>query len=192
VDRETVYISQVCYHVAGIEWEETTTGETEGGKQEMITEEVIEKPSGIPAEIIKYIDERWSERLKGLRQKFVEAGLAGAKFTEKCPDSPLPVINYHFSTDGVLVFDWDKEEATGDTIVTYVDFETGWRAMVDRSYDTLDAFSRGLFKLEPTPDVGLKMFPLMEDMVEAYTEAVKDAEKKFAVRLPRHYPVPAK
>lgn len=149
-------------------------------------EKVIEKPADIPPDIIKFIDERWSERLKAHKQKFVDAGLAGAKFTEKCPDSPLPVINYHFSQDGVLVFDWDEKDEAGETIVTYADFETGWRAMVDRNYDTLDAFTRGLFKVEPRPENGLKMIPVMEDMVEAYIGAVTDAEKKFAIRLPKY------
>nr|MDO8081256.1 hypothetical protein [Candidatus Freyarchaeota archaeon] len=62
----------------------------------------------IPPEVLRYLLERWSEYLKSFRHRVLELGLAGKKFTEKDSDMPLPRLNYSFSEDGVLVFDWES------------------------------------------------------------------------------------
>lgn len=146
----------------------------------------ITKPSNIPPVIHRFIVERWAENLKPLKQKFVEAGLVGASFTEKSPDSPRERLNYYFDQDGVLQFNFESDEDTGETLMTYKDYETGFRALADKNFDSMKAFLDGDFKIEPSPETALKMAHLMPDMIEAYIKALNDAEKKFKVQLPKY------
>ncbi len=146
----------------------------------------ISKPCEMPPLINKYILLRWSENLRPVRQRFVEAGLVGATFTEKAPDLPFERLNYYFDHEGVLQFDFDSEEDTGETIMTYKDFETGYRALSDRNFDSMQAFLDGKFKLEPSAETALKMHSLMPNMVEAFIKAIKDVEKEFNIELPKY------
>mgnify|MGYP006270442477 CR=1 FL=1 len=124
--------------------------------------------------------------MKPMKERFVEAGLAGKTFTEKAPDLPLGILNYSIASDGTWTFDFDSEKQTGEIVITYVDFEKGYRALADKNYDSMKAFQEGLFKIEPSADEALKMAPLMPDMIEAHIKAVKDAEKKFKIDLPMY------
>jgi len=146
----------------------------------------ISKPADIPPEVLRYILERWSEHMKPLRPRFVEAGLVGKKFTEKAPDMPLKRLNYSFTSDGTWKLDFESKKDTGQTIITYVDFENGYRALADENYDYMKAFQEGIFKLEPSAEDGLRMAPMMPDMVKAFIKAIGDAEKKFNMELPKY------
>ncbi|MFQ6067310.1 MAG: hypothetical protein ACE5K3_08545, partial [bacterium] len=146
----------------------------------------ISKPADIPPEVLRYILERWSEHMKPIRHKFVEAGLVGKTFTEKAPDMPLGRLNYTFTEDGTWKFDFESKEDIGQTIITYVDFEKGYRALADENYDYMKAFQEGIFKLEPSAEDALKMAPMMPDMVKAFIKAIEDAEKKFNMELPKY------
>lgn len=146
----------------------------------------ISKPTDIPPMVLRFILERWSEHLKPIKQRFVEAGLVGASFTEKAPDAPFDRLNYSFDQDGVLKFDFESDVDTGETIITYKNFETGYRALADRNFDSMQAFLDGFFKIEPSAEDALKMATIMPDMIEAHIKAVSDAEKKFKVELPKY------
>ncbi|MEM2135213.1 MAG: hypothetical protein QXS27_02100 [Candidatus Jordarchaeaceae archaeon] len=146
----------------------------------------ISKPADIPPLILRFILERWSELLEPLKHRFVEAGLVGASFTEKSADAPFDRVNYYFDRDGALKFDFESDEDKGKTIITYKDFETGFRSLEDKNFDSMKAFLEGHFKIEPSPEEALKMAPMMPDMIEAHKKAVIDAEKKFNIELPRY------
>jgi len=146
----------------------------------------VSKPADIPPEVLRYILERWSERMKPLRPRFVEAGLVGKSFTEKAPDMPLGRLNYSFTEDGTWKFDFESKEDTGQTIINYVDFENGYRALADENYDYMKAFQEGVFTLGPSAEDGLKMAPMMPDMIKAFIKAIGDAEKKFNMELPKY------
>jgi len=148
----------------------------------------ISKPADIPPEALRYILERWSEHMKPIRPKFVEAGLVGKSFTEKAHDMPMPGgrLNYTFASDGTWKFDWESKKDTGQTIITYVDFYNGYRALADPNYDSMKAFQEGIFKIEPSAEDALKMAPMMPDMVKAFIKAIGDAEKKFSMELPKY------
>jgi len=146
----------------------------------------IKRPADIPPEVLRYILKRWAERMEPMKERFVEAGLAGKTFTEKAPDLPLGILNYSIASDGTWRFDFDSKKQTGEIVITYVDFETGYRALADKNCDSMKAFQEGLFKIEPSADDALKMAPLMPEMIEAHIKAVKDAEKKFKMVLPTY------
>lgn len=146
----------------------------------------ILRPADIPPEVLKYLVERWAEHLKPLRHSIVELGLTNKTFTEKASDMPLPRLNYSFSKDGVLVFDWESQEDTGETILTYVDYENGYRALSDENFDVAKAFMDGVFKIEPSPEVMVKLAPIMHDMIRAHIKAIEDCEKKFNIEMPKY------
>lgn len=146
----------------------------------------ISKPADIPPEVLRYILERWSERMKPLRPRFAEAGLVGKSFTEKAPDMPLGRLNYSFTEDGTWEFDFESKQDTGQTIINYIDFENGYRALADENYDYMKAFQEGIFTLEPSAEDGLRMAPMMPDMIKAFIKAIGDAEKKFNMELPKY------
>jgi hypothetical protein len=124
--------------------------------------------------------------MKPMKERFVESGLAGKTFTEKAPDLPLGTLNYSITSDGTWKFDFDLKKQTVEIVISYVDFENGYRALADRNYDSMKAFQEGLFKIEPSADEAQKMAPLMPGMIEAHIKAVKDAEKKFKIDLPEY------
>jgi hypothetical protein len=146
----------------------------------------IKRPADIPPKVLRYILEHWAEGMKLMKDRFVEAGLAGKSFTEKAPDLPLGILNYSIAPDGTWRFDFHSKKQTGEIVMTYVDFESGYRALADKNYDSMKAFQEGLFKIEPFEDEVLKMAPLMPDMIEAFVKAVKDAEEKFNMILPTY------
>lgn len=146
----------------------------------------ITRPADIPPDVLRYILERWSIHMKPIRPMFVEAGLVGKSFTEKAPDMPLGRLNYSFGPDGTWKFDFESKKDTGQTIINYVDFYNGYRALADPNYDSMKAFQEGIFKIEPSAEDALKMAPIMPDMIKAFIEAIKDAEKKFNVDLPKY------
>lgn len=139
-----------------------------------------------PTEVNRYLLQRWSELMKPIRHRFVEAGLVGKSFTEKAPDMPWERLNYCFAEDGTLKFDFDSKEDTGQTIIHYVDLETGYRAFADGNFDYMKAFEEGKFRIEPSAEDALRMEPLMPEMAEAFRKAMVDTEKKFNVKLPRY------
>nr|MDO8100157.1 hypothetical protein [Candidatus Njordarchaeota archaeon] len=146
----------------------------------------ISNPADIPPEVLRYLLERWSIHMKPIRHMFIEAGLVGKTFTEKAPDMPVGKLNYSFSSDGKWKFDWKSKEDTGETIINYVDFENGYRALADEKYDYMKAYEKEVFTLAPSADDALKMAPMMPDMIKAFIKAIGDAEKKFGVELPKY------
>ena len=146
----------------------------------------IAKAADMQTRVGRYLLERWSEHLKPIRHRVIEAGLVGKSFTETSPDMPGGLINYSFAEDGTLVFDFKSREATGQSIIHYVDFETGWRALADENYEYMKAFEEGKFWVEPSPEDALRMEPLMPDMARAFAKAMEDTENEFNIQLPRY------
>ncbi len=140
----------------------------------------------IPLKIHVYLLDRWAELMEPMRPQFVEAGLVGKKFTEKAPDMLLKRLNYSFAPDGTWAFDWESDYDTGDTIITYPDNETGYRSLADPDYDYIDAFMKGVFKIDPSVEDALKMYPMMPDMQKYFQQAIRHTEKKFNVELPKY------
>lgn len=146
----------------------------------------VSKPTDIPTEVNQYLLRRWSELMKPIRHKFVEAGLTGKSFTEKAPDMPWKRLNYSFTKDGTLKFDFKSKEDTGQTVIDYVDLETGYRALADANFDYMKAFEEGKFRLQPSADDALRMAPMMPEMAMAFRKAIADTEKKFDIELPKY------
>ncbi len=140
----------------------------------------------LPREIHLYLLERWAELMKPIRPKFVESGLVGKKFTEKAPDMPWKRLNYSFAPDGTWVFDWESNVDTGDTIISYPNDDTGYRSLADPDYDFTEAFMSGVFKIEPSADDAVKMFPMMPDMQKFFRKAIRDTEKRYNLELPKY------
>jgi len=92
----------------------------------MTEKKEISKAANMQTRVGRYLLERWAEHLKPIKHKVTEAGLAGKSFTETSPDMPGGRINYSFAEDGTLLFDFKSREAMGQSIIHYVDFETGW------------------------------------------------------------------
>jgi len=144
------------------------------------------KPADIPPEVWRFLVERWAMHMKPVGHKFVEAGLAGKKFTDKAPDMPLGKLNYTITEDGSWKFDFESKEDTGDTVIAYADFENGYRAAADINYDYVKAVEEGKFKIEGSFEDAMKVGLMMSDIVKAFAKAIRDAEKKFSVELPKY------
>ena len=124
--------------------------------------------------------------MKPIGYKFVEAGLAGKRFTDKAPDMPLGRLNYVILNDGSWKFDFEAKEDTGETIISYADFESGYRAAADINYDYGKAVEEGKFRVEGSFEDAMKMGAMMSDIVTAFKKAIEDTEKKFSVELPKY------
>lgn len=98
---------------------------------------------------------------------------------------PLERLNYSFDQDGTLKFDFESDKDTGKTIITYKDFENRYRALTDRNHDYPKVLREDISKIEPSTEDALKIAPMMLDMIEAFIKALRDAEKKFKVQLPK-------
>nr|MDO8079200.1 hypothetical protein [Candidatus Freyarchaeota archaeon] len=140
----------------------------------------------LPREMHIFLLERWAELMEPIRSQFVEAGLVGKKFTEKAPDMTLKRLNYSFAPDGTWMFDWESNVDTGDTIITYPDNDTGYRSLADLDYDFTGAFIRGVFRIEPSAEDALRMYPMMPDMQKFFRKAIRDTEKRYNLELPKY------
>jgi hypothetical protein len=148
----------------------------------------ISNPADIPRDIFQYICLRWAEHLKPIRQKFINAGLAGKSVTERAPDMSLGRLNYSCSSDGIWNFDFDSRKDTGEILITYDKWEAGYRSLADENFDYWKAYEDGVFRIERSEEDAMKMAPLVPDMARAFTKAIEDAEKKFNVTLPKYPP----
>jgi hypothetical protein len=146
----------------------------------------ISNPAEIPPVVLRYLLQRWSIHMKPIKHMFVEAGLVRKSFTEKAPDMPVGKLNYSFTSDGTWKFDWKSKKDTGETTINYVDFENGYRALADEKYDYMRAYEKGIFTLSPSADDALRMAPIMPNMIKSFIKAIRDAEKKFSIELPKY------
>lgn len=146
----------------------------------------ILKPADISPEVWRFLVERWAEHMKPLGYKFVEAGLVGKRFTDKAPDMPAGRLNYLITEEGFWKFDFEAKEDTGETIISYVDFESGYRAAADINYDYGEAVQEGKFAIDGSFEDAMKMGNMMSDIVRAFKKAIEDTENKFTLELPKY------
>jgi hypothetical protein len=145
-----------------------------------------ESPVDVPKEIDDYWHARWAEYMnEHYREKFLEVGLAGYTFTEKAPDTPNGAGCYHFGFRSDGAFEFRDEE--GDAVVEWDTYELAYRALGDESYNPEEDITGGRCRYTKNPE----NFLMAQDIIFAFREAlkvaIKDAEKKFGVQLPKYW-----
>ncbi len=146
----------------------------------------IERPAETPPEVYDYWHQRWAEYLnQHYRDRFVQAGLVNASFTEKCPDCPdgTGAFHYKFSSDGTLEF----TNQEGAAIIEYDSYDIGYRLLGDPSYDALELIEKGAVRYSENLDDFVKLAELLPQMREALNVAIADAENKFNVEMPKYW-----
>ncbi len=148
------------------------------------TRKRIERPDETPKEIYDYWHERWAAYLNQHKDDFVRAGVINMSFTEKSPDCPngLGGFSYEFSSDGTVQF-VDHE---GDAIIEYDSYEIGYRLVGDPNYDPVVPMKEGKLRYTKNAEQFVKLVPIIPLLHEAFYDAIKEAEAKFNIEMPKY------
>jgi hypothetical protein len=146
----------------------------------------IERPADTPVEAYHFWHERWCEILtQEHRAEILNAGLAGASFTERVPDAPdgKGYFSYAFDGDGRL----DFLEGEGEAVASYDSYELGFRMLSDPSCDGREQIEAGRFRIVSRPERWEALMGLLPILRRACQRAVEEAEAAFGLELPKFW-----
>ena len=105
-------------------------------------------------------------------------------FTEQCPDCPdgSGAFNYAFSADGTLGF----IDQAGNAIIEYDSYDIAYRLLGDESYDTMELLDKRAIRFTRNAEHFGKLAEIIPLMREAFYVAIKDAEDKFNIEMPKY------
>jgi len=146
----------------------------------------IVHPADTPAEVYRFWHHRWCELLTAHhRQAFLDAGLAGASFTERVPDAPdgKGYFSYSVAVDGGVTF----IETQGEAIAEYDSYELGFRMLSDERVDGAKEIAAGRFRILTQPEKWAALMGLLPILRQSCRTAIEEAERVFELELPKYW-----
>ncbi len=146
----------------------------------------IERPADTPPDVYHFWHRRWCEILSAEhRQAILDAGLAGASFTERVPDAPdgKSYFSYAIDGDGRVAF----LEGEGEAVVEYDSYVLGFAMLSDASCDGAQQIEEGRFRILSQPEQWMALMSLLPLLRSACRRAVEEAEVAFGIELPKSW-----
>ncbi len=146
----------------------------------------IEHPADTPPDVYHFWHRRWCEILSAEHcEAILEAGLAGASFTERVPDAPdgTGYFSYAIDEEGRVGF----MEGEGEAVAEYDSYALGFAMLSDESCDGAQQIEEGRFRILGESEKWLALMGLMAVLRSACRRSIEEAEAAFGIELPKSW-----